>query len=145
MYYFVLVTTTFWLVFIPPLSPATPAAGSGFFPSLASSGFSLLVCPMRWLYIAAFLAFYFPANNVFAQNNSCGNVNTMKNNMALNGHKPWFRGLSIRGHLTEIWVNGKTDEFVAFVVYPDKKLCFVDMGKHAETTSIMKVPKGKKL
>ena len=37
--------------------------------------------------------------------------------MALHGNRPWFKGLSKRGHLTEIWVNHETNEFVAFVVF----------------------------
>tara|TARA_S200002703_G_scaffold91976_1_gene79496 strand:+ start:89 stop:391 length:303 start_codon:yes stop_codon:yes gene_type:complete len=100
---------------------------------------------MRWIFLTAFLIFTFPSTNLSAQGNSCGNAKKIKTNMALHGNRPWFKGLSTRGHLTEIWVNHETNEFVAFVVYPDGRLCLVDMGNQAETTSLLNKTKGKKI
>ncbi len=65
--------------------------------------------------------------------------------MALHGNRPWFKGVSKRGHITEIWVNHETSEFVAFVVYPDGRLCIVDLGVNSETMSLLNKSKGNKI
>ena len=95
---------------------------------------------MRWVWLAAFLYLFYPT--LAFSTPTCGQADKVKINMALQGNKAWFRGLSVRGHMVEVWVNAKTDEFVAFVVYPNKKLCVVDMGAFAETRILLEKSKG---
>lgn len=43
------------------------------------------------------------------------------------GHKV-FAGLSVKGHITEMWANEGEGEWAAFVVLPDGNACMVDSG-----------------
>lgn len=44
------------------------------------------------------------------------------------GEEPSFRGLSKRGHVTEIWLDDKTGKWTAVVTFPTGKMCTVDYG-----------------
>ncbi len=97
---------------------------------------------MRSILVAALLILLQPS--LALSQTACGEAEKIKINMALQGNKPWFRGLSARGHITEIWVHKTSYEFIAFVVYPNATLCVVDAGSFAETTSLLEASKEEK-
>lgn len=97
---------------------------------------------MRSILVAALLILLQPS--LALSQTACGEAEKIKINMAVQGNQPWFRGLSGRGHITEIWVHKRTREFIAFVVYPNATLCVVDAGGYAETTSLFEASKEEK-
>ena len=94
---------------------------------------------MRSIMVAALLILLQPS--LALSQTACGEAEKIKINMALQGNKPWFRGLAARGRITEIWVHKTSYEFIAFVVYPNATLCVVDAGSFAETTSLLEASK----
>lgn len=54
------------------------------------------------------------------------------------GEKPTFRGLSKRGHVTEVWLDDKTGKWTAVVTYSTGKMCTVDYGNTGDQLPLEK-------
>lgn len=63
-----------------------------------------------------------------AESPICSNFVTHREFLKSVGEQPAFRGLSFRGHVTEIWLDEKTGKWTAVVTYTTGKMCTVDYG-----------------
>ena len=66
-----------------------------------------------------------------AQQVPCVDKEKGKRNLMKAGEMPAFYGLSLRGHVTQIWINSKTGVWTATYILPSGHLCIADSGTHA--------------